>query len=217
MHAYKTVQHASNTARQAQIAASRAAFDAQKYKAALEEAQDQLEDSRASNSDLQLKLVASNAELQTYEADLQATKANLDECSKSLEREERLRKEADGAAEVAYEAAHKSGAYADELRHELRKSKGEVSKDEDSHESSTADLALELVLCQQALACLEQMLQVNNPKDIREQLLQNIATTEKHKREKELLEKENIQLKALVEEEQDMKRTRGRKMRKSDS
>lgn len=128
---------------------------------------------------------------------------------------------ADGAAEAAYEAADKSGALADELRRELRMLKGEDPDPRDSHESSTADLALELVLAQQTVAYLEQMLQVRDPGYIREQVQHSIAAAEKLRRQvKDLtdelheMKEENERLKVLTEEEQDMKRTRTRKMRK---
>ncbi|KAB2569189.1 hypothetical protein DBV05_g12136 [Lasiodiplodia theobromae] len=227
---YSRAQHAYGTARHAQLAASKAAIDAQEYKAALNKVRGELQHLRArgpanirtSNSELQSKLEASSIELRTCKEELQTTKAKLDEFEESLEREKRLRKEADDTAEVAYEAAHKSGAFADELRRELRKWKGEDSEAGDSHEPGTADLAVELVLSQQMVTYLEQMLQAKDPEYVREHVQQGIATTEKLKREvKDLtdelqkMKEENNRLKSLVDEEQDFKRTRSRKVRKS--
>ncbi|KAH7053463.1 hypothetical protein B0J12DRAFT_739555 [Macrophomina phaseolina] len=183
----------------------------------LRDAQANLQGMQAMRADLQ----ATKLELKSANADLEATKAKLDECKESLEQERARCKVADGAAETAYEAAHKSGALADELRRELRALKGEACSPGDPDESSTADLALELVLAQQTVTYLEQMLQVRDPGYIREQVQQSIAVAEKLRRQvtdltDELHEtkEENERLTALAAEGQDVKRTKTRKMRK---
>ncbi|KAH7021722.1 hypothetical protein B0J12DRAFT_733276 [Macrophomina phaseolina] len=206
---------ASNTELQAELKASN--DNLRITRASLRDAQAILQGMQAMRTDLQV----TKSELQSANANLEATKAELDKCQESLDQEKSRCKVADGAAETAYEAAHKSGALADELRRELRAVKGEDSSPRDSHESSTADLALELVLAQQTVAYLEQMLQVRDPGYIREQVQQSLAVAEKLKRQVEDLtnelhetKEENERLKALAEEEQDVKRTKTRKMRK---
>ncbi|KAH7009186.1 hypothetical protein B0J12DRAFT_747562 [Macrophomina phaseolina] len=186
-------------------------------RASLSDAQASLQGMQAMRMDLQ----ATKSELQSANANLEATKAELEKCRESLDQEKARCKVADGAAETAYEAAHKSGALADELRRELRAAKGEDSSPMDSHKSSTADLALELILAQQTVAYLEQMLQVRDPGYIREQVQQSLAVAEQLKRQVQDLtnelhetKEENERLKALEGEEQDVKRMKTRKMRK---